>query len=211
MTSTIPAHGSAAILARLASLAILRREFTDYKANLTARKQVFDVDNELLTTSLKETAAAIDQEEAAIRAMGLTIYKDTEDTKPAPGVEIKLFTTVAYDAGKSLALAKEKNIAVVVTLDEKAWKAIAPSLSDEDKVRINYTETKDVPKAMIATDIEKALEAVRASSRDEHPLPVSPAIAAMDRVPFEAGESAVFDAGFNAGLRKGSATPPAVE
>jgi hypothetical protein len=154
--------GTDTIMGRLVALAAARRVLADHTAELLEAKTAFQAEHAGLLAAMDEGKAQIEAESAAVRAMGLTLYlADPSNKAPAPGVTIKVMTGVEYDAKHALAWAKDKGIALSVSLDEKAFKVIAPTLDEETKERIGVKETA-TPTVQIATDLDKALAAVTA-------------------------------------------------
>ncbi len=168
MASSAKPVSRATVIGRLASLAMLRSEFKELKDELNRKKAAFDVENARTLGAIRETMNAIDQEEAGVRAMGLTIFEETGEAKPAPGIEIKQKVVLDYDDAAALAWAKKKGLAVQYLLDKKAFEAVAKAspadITTEDGRAIVVVRTE--PVIMIATDIDKALKAAQVVALD---------------------------------------------
>lgn len=107
----------------------------------------------------KTDAAEAAEAEELVRGLALDVFMETENTKPAPGVEIKQFTTLTYDHKQALAWALEHRIALV--LDKKTFEKIAPSLE--------FVHVAKDPRATIATDLDKALAVADATAPAPQP------------------------------------------
>ena len=145
------------ITERLRTLAGHRAVLAALVDERKAREALFAKANEGLTVSLLEAKARIEQEEAAVRAMGLQLYHaDPMNKKPVAGIQIKVMKGLDFDGTKALAWAREKQVALDVSLNEKAFVAIAATFSDEEKSALGVVETATAT-VQIDKDLDKAL------------------------------------------------------
>lgn len=145
---------NAELLTRVTELRDLRATAEEHAARLRARQAAFAADHAQLLLDVKVSVTAVAAAETAIRAIALTAYAADEIPKPAPGVEIKLFTVLEYDAEKAFAWAKQTGVALIpASLDADAFTKIATA----SPVSFDFvTVTKD-PRVQIGKDLDKAL------------------------------------------------------
>lgn len=142
---------------RLREVMELRKTAAAKKLELKTATDAFTASIAPVSQAVKAAVEKMTAAETEAQALALEVYEvDKTNKKPAAGVEIKEFTQTEYDAKKAFAFCKAKGIAIVETLDEKAFLAIAATLNDEQKAELGYTEKK-VPQAQLAKDIEKAM------------------------------------------------------
>ena len=104
----------------------------------------------ILHTAAEKAKAEVVEAETCLREMALTIYRDTEDKHPGPGVEIKQRVRLLYDPGEALAWAVEHGLAL--SLDVKAFERHAKAGP------IGFVEYRNEAMAALAQDMAKALE-----------------------------------------------------
>ena len=79
-------------------------------------------------------------------------YARTDNKKPAPGVEVKLFKRLDYDAGEALAWARSKQMCLVPeALNIAAFKKIAQATP------LPFVFYHEEPQVTIATKLDEAL------------------------------------------------------
>lgn len=121
-------------------------------AELKKRRAAFDSENATLVAVLKNDAAAVTAAEIAIRAVAEAEYRTTLNRKPAPGIEIKVFKEYLIDEEEGLRWAQEKKLCLIPEkLDITAIKKLATVTP------LPFVVIEDVPKAQIATNLEKVL------------------------------------------------------
>lgn len=124
------------------------------KANeaVSASRRQWEADNAELLQEAKEASELMAVIEKNVRSTAEIVYSETGDKKPLPGVEIKIFKILEYDAAAALEWALEHKLAVIPeSLDRKAFESIARA-QDIDCVRY-----KNEIKVAIASDLGKAL------------------------------------------------------
>jgi hypothetical protein len=138
------------LLLMIHEVASIRRCQASLTAQLAELKKKFEEDNAELIQEVKGGAADLVLAEEKLRHLAANAY-DTDPTnkKVAPGVTIKMFTEIGYDKKLAFDWALEHKIAL--TLDTKAFEKIAPTAN------LDFVLVTQVPKATIATDLEKAL------------------------------------------------------
>ena len=93
--------------------------------------------------------AAKNLAEGALRARAVEVYNQTGNKKPAPGVEIKMFTKLTYDEVEALKWASEHWIAL--KLDKAVFEKIAKAAPPD------FVAVTQEPQATIATDLSRYL------------------------------------------------------
>ncbi|MDP2950695.1 MAG: hypothetical protein Q8P22_14325 [Chloroflexota bacterium] len=131
----------------------LRTGLESIKASLKAKRAAFDAENADLLIGLLDRTTELARAETALRDAAMGAYVLMGARKPAPGVEVKDFTEIDYDKGKAFTWATFHEMALV--LDTKAFEAIAKAAQPP----LDFVTIAKVPKATIATDLGKALEA----------------------------------------------------
>ena len=85
-----------------------------------------------------------------VRAEALAAYQETAETKPWPGVQVKIYTEIEFDETEALVWCREY-MPTLLNLDVTRFKKVAPHIWDAP-----ITITK-VPKATIARDLGEYL------------------------------------------------------
>jgi len=134
----------------------LRIAATSVREAFLAKQRAFEIEHAAEIADMKAAQKEADEADTALRMLALAYFADTGERKPTPGVEVKITEAVEYDGDAALAWAKAKGVAVKVSLDAKAFAAIAPTLDADTQKQIGYKVTEQ-PKAYIATDLAKAL------------------------------------------------------
>jgi hypothetical protein len=138
------------LISRVLELRDLRTRAARHAENLRLRTEAFKRDNAGLIESVKEHVTAVDAAEVALRAVATAEYERTKERKPAPGLEIKLFTQYAIDEVAGLAWAKEKDLCLIpAKLDVGAIKKLATVQS------LSFVTITELLKVQIATDLSK--------------------------------------------------------
>jgi len=151
---------------RLEALARARRTHGALLDERRTRETAFQEANEPLLTSLAAAAGVVEQEEAAVRAMGLALYTETGEKKPCPGVSIAVRTTFDYPTAEALAWAKVTGIALVPeTLDVRTFAKVIAAMPEKPA----FVKVVETPQAQIATDLERALAGAAANDPATNP------------------------------------------
>lgn len=128
------------------------------KAAVDDSRKAWEAANAPLLATKKLQDEAVAAAETTVRALADAAYKaNPADRKPAPGVEIKMFKTILYNAERALEWAKKAGMCLIPEqLDEKAFGKVAQA------TKLDFVSYGEEPKVQIATDLEKALAAAEA-------------------------------------------------
>jgi hypothetical protein len=141
--------GNAPIREALIRLAAARRERADLEALVDTRRRQWDTEHFAAIAAATDAMGREELAERDVRALALAHFVTTEDKAPAPGVSIILTTELEYSNDDAFAWAQEKGMAL--TLDKKAFAAIA-------KVQaLGFVRRNEVAAVRIAQDLDKAL------------------------------------------------------
>ena len=157
---TTPATGITAgeIARRVAELGQLRKQAVVDSINLRYAREAFERAHAFDIAKAKESQAAVDAAETALRAIVAEHYAATAEKKPAPGIEVKTRATLSYDRAEALRWGKSVGMALVPeALDVKAFEKIAKA------TRLDFVTYGEEPMVTIATDLDKALAAAPAA------------------------------------------------
>ena len=136
---------------KIQQVAEQRRILAGLKAERDNLVKIFQSVNKSLFQGITDCETHLAETEASLRADALVEYNRTGNRKPAPGVEVKLFEVLTYDAMKAFAWAKEHQVAL--SLDKKLFESLAKS----DGNRPDFVAVNQEPRSQIATDLDKAL------------------------------------------------------
>ena len=157
-----------ALLARVTELARARRELEMYRADRKSRLARWEVENRALLEACAAAERAVDQESAAVRAMAAKVFADTGDTRPAPGVGIRLKKRFGYILEAAVAWAKKAELPGLIVPEQLNVKAFEKLTAVGELPFVTITTE---PQVTITEDLDLALDdAVR-----EGPLPYQPA------------------------------------
>ena len=135
---------------KIRCVANYREKIANLKTARDSSYQQWQRDNEVLLKNLVEVAAGLEEEEKILREMALAEYAVTENKKPAPGLEIKIFQEIRYDPAAALVWAKQHDLAL--RLDEKAFEKIANASP------LDFVEIAQIAKCQIATDLSTHID-----------------------------------------------------
>jgi hypothetical protein len=140
----------------LADLAQKRQAYEQAKAALDAKRKAFDDEHRAEIEAVAEKKVLVDVVESAVRTQAVDCFKATGSTKPANGVEVKLWTVAVFDPDSAREWAM-KNIPALMRLDEKAYEKLLKEVRDSDTLQALMGSmpgaiTKD-PRASIARDL----------------------------------------------------------
>ncbi len=126
------------------------------KADLARLRDVFQDEHAQLIEDVRRDGIEREAAEAILRAAALDAYdEDKNNLHPGPGVSVNMTTEVTFD--KALAQQWALDHRVLLNLDTKAFEQVARSKGSMIPESIAQVNRK-VPKAVIATDLVKALE-----------------------------------------------------
>ncbi len=136
-----------AIVELAKSLAQTRRDAAHAEALYKACYEAFLADNALIVNARDLWREYLAKAETALREAAVAAYNASGEKHLAPGVEVKVGSSMAYDPAAALAWAKAHTVAL--SLDKKAFESIAPSSCPE------LVQVSEKPTANIATDLDK--------------------------------------------------------
>ncbi len=136
---------------RVADVHQLRQTLASLQEARAVALEAWERDNAALLTLTRETADRLREAEGDLRARAVETYQATGNTKPGPGLGIKLMTVLHYDSGDALAWAKEHRLALA--LDRATFERLAKT------ARPAFVAIETVPTGTIASDLGKHLEA----------------------------------------------------
>jgi hypothetical protein len=127
---------------------------------LTDEKRAADAEREAVLKPLLDDIAAagetVQQEEEAVRAMGLARYRETGEKASCAGVTIAVRTALEYPMADALAWARSTGIALLPEqLDVKTFAKVVGAMPDKP----GFVHVIETATALIATDLTKALAA----------------------------------------------------
>ena len=105
---------------QMTQLAEARDQYERIKALHDKKLAEWKAANESLIEEMEQAKTALDTAESVARDMALAAYAETEQTRPAPGVTIKLFDTVAVEPAEARTWALA-NMPVLLALDMRAY------------------------------------------------------------------------------------------
>lgn len=136
-----------------------RARAAELKAALARRSEIFAAGNAWLMEDKRTADDAVTAAESDVRALATAQYASTGNKKPLPGIEIKVYDVLKYDAAQAFAWAQQKGMALVPEcLDVRAFDAIAkattlPFVSHVEDARVTLGKVIEVPDAPNATEI----------------------------------------------------------
>lgn len=113
---------------QMTQLAEARAQYERIKARHDDELTAWKAAHQAMIDEMEQAKAALDTAESAARDMALAAYAETEQTRPAPGVTIKLFDTVAVDSSEARTWALA-NMPVLLTLDMRAYEKVLREVS----------------------------------------------------------------------------------
>jgi hypothetical protein len=152
-TESPPVTGAAQLAEQVRRVHRLRHSAGAYRTQYDERMAAFVRDNGDLVLALREEEARVEAAELALKSLALTHYKLTQEKKPTPGVEVKVYDVFTVtDEIAALAWAKKSDMCLVPEkVDTKAVLKIAAVTP------LPFVKHDTEPKASIATDLEKVL------------------------------------------------------
>lgn len=131
-----------------------RQELTKVDTERLQKELAFRAENAGVYLHLAATQRVVADLEAKTRELGVAAYNITGKRQPTPGIEVKLTTSIEYNAASALEWAKEHKLAL--KLDTAAFEKLVKTGT---AVTPFVTVHVDVPRVYIASDLGKALEA----------------------------------------------------
>lgn len=104
----------------LHELAEARAKYDAARAELDAKREAWEAQNFPLVDSVVQLKVALENAEATTRSAVEKHYEDTGESKPAPGVEVKIVEVPVFDTVDAAAWSRQY-MPGLLTLDEKAY------------------------------------------------------------------------------------------
>lgn len=143
---------SQSILALAQVVAERRREQAALMAKVAQLREEFNALNALLFDQYADAKARTEEAERHCKEQASAVWAATGDKEPAPGVKVKMRTTLVYDPADALQWAKGAGLAL--QLDTKAFEKIAKATP------VPCVTITEEPQATLATDLDTALAEV---------------------------------------------------
>jgi hypothetical protein len=139
----------------LAALASLREAAAIAAGTVKNSRTLWEEENAQTIANAQVLAEHVAVKERQVRELAVMARETTGESKPAPGIEVRASTKVTVqDAAAALIWAKASGIGhVPETIDAKAIEAAATKA----KLALPFLKTETTFKALIATDLGKAL------------------------------------------------------
>jgi len=145
----------------VASLAETRAALAAMTETLATARAEWNAAHETEIRNVALLQQAVTRQEADVRALALTAYRETEDPHPAPGVSVRLYEALRYDAAEAMAWATKTGMAITpAALDRKAFEKIAKATP------LPFVTYADEPRALIAADLDAALDGERGTESE---------------------------------------------
>lgn len=148
------------LTAELAALAQARADYDAAKAALDAARAEWEAERQVEFDHVAALKRALETREEAAREAALRLYGETLETRPAEGVEIKLYDTVTVDPDAATAWARTHMPALLV-LDMRAYEKVLREVHNSrllsDLLAMPGVVVK-TPKATLARDLSLYLE-----------------------------------------------------
>lgn len=151
------------LLVRVSDLAALRRVAAEKKQALAEKQAAFDAEHADEVRLAKAAEQSVASAETALKAVALALYEADKDKnrKLAPGVSVKLFGVIEYDAALALVWAKDKKMALnPESLNAVAFKEIAAA----SPTSFDFVSFTTDPRVEISKDLDKALSSAEAAA-----------------------------------------------
>lgn len=141
------------LLVRVSALRDLRRTQAERDAALAEKRAAFEQEHAVLIETAKLARDAVAAAETAIKAVAAERYAVTKDAKLCPGILVKEFDVLHYDADAALAWARETKMALdPERLNVKAFEKIAKAAPG---IAGSYLVVE--PRVQLASDLDAAL------------------------------------------------------
>jgi hypothetical protein len=140
------------LLVRVAELRDLRKASADALAALAAKRAEFQRDNIALVEAAQLSEQAVDAAETALKAVAAARLADDPTSPLCPGLKVKSFATLAYDAATAFEWAKSAKLALIPEqLDKKSFEKIAKATP------LPFVTYGSETRVEIVSDLDKAL------------------------------------------------------
>jgi hypothetical protein len=155
--------------ALLRELAGRRQAYEKAKAEVDAKREAWEAENQPLLLSALAHKTALEHAEATTRTAVEKHYEDTGESKPAPGVEVKIVEVPVFEPADAAAWARQY-MPGLLTLDEKAYGKVLREVTNSKTLTAVLPAMPGLmvadAKAYIARDLSAYLEAPNGSHSD---------------------------------------------
>lgn len=127
----------------------LRQDVALWNERVKTSRAKWEKENESLFATEAMAEGRVSEAEQILREMTISAYGLTGDKRPGPGVEVKEYTVLSYPEKDALDWAKLHQVGL--KLDKKVFEKVA------EAERPSFVIIKTEPRAIIASDLEKAL------------------------------------------------------
>lgn len=153
----------------LHELAEARAKYDAAKAELDAKRIEYETWNAPLIDSVAAHKTALDHAEKLAREAAERHYEDTGESKPAPGVEVKIVEVPVFEPVDAAAWARQY-MPGLLTLDEKAYGKVLREVTNSKTLTAVLPAMPGLmvadAKAYIARDLSAYLEAHDGTDND---------------------------------------------
>lgn len=150
-----PPDSRTILITRLRTINGLRGHVADQQAAIKAIKERHAAELAPLVERLRDLNGKLDEATIEAKNEAETLYWETSDKAPAPGVKIKVFTVLDYRDDAALDWCQQHNQFVVVSYDKRAFETFAKQFPDQ----VPFVTIDPDPRAEFAADLGRALEA----------------------------------------------------
>lgn len=148
------------LLAHVSRTIDARRAAAESSATVKRLRDEFNAEHAALIARAASDKATVDAAETALDAVVHAHYKIHFDRKPVPGVEVKEFETMEYDAAKAFEWAKKTGMALnPESLNAEAFAQIASAAP----LSVPFVKFGSQPRVQFAKDMEKAIAVAQAT------------------------------------------------
>ena len=137
---------------RVRQVHLLRTELAERKASVKQLREEWESKHSPILATVRNAEVRLGEHETELRQAVLRDYGVTGEKKPTPGVEVKIFETLAYEDADAFAWANEHGIAL--SLDKRVFEGIAKGAAGND---MDFVTKGDEARVQIAQDLNKHL------------------------------------------------------
>lgn len=153
----------------LHELAGRRQAYEKVKAKVDAKREAWEAENQPLLLSALAHKTALDHAEKLAREAAERHYEDTGESKPAPGVEVKIVEVPVFEPVDAAAWARQY-MPGLLTLDEKAYGKVLREVTNSKTLTAVLPAMPGLmvadAKAYLARDLSAYLEVPDGSDSD---------------------------------------------
>lgn len=154
----------------LHELAEARAKYDAARAELDAKREAWEAQNFPLVDSVVQLKVALENAEATTRTAVEKHYEDTGESKPAPGVEVKIVEVPVFEPVDAATWSRQY-MPGLMTLDEKAYGKVLREVHNSKTLSAVLPAMPGLmvaaAKAYITRDLSQYLEAHDGSDSDD--------------------------------------------